>query len=113
LPKILDGSLKPQLQDESVASYTKLISKNDGEMDFSKPAERLEREVRAYAGWPKTAAEIYGQKIIITKVRVANSKDDGALVIKTNPGWLEIQELVAPSGRSISGADFIRGYKKT
>jgi len=32
--------------------------------------------------------------------------------MECQPGHLEIEELIAPSGRSMSGADFIRGYKK-
>jgi hypothetical protein len=33
-------------------------------------------------------------------------------VMQCQPGWLEIQELVAPSGRNITGAEFLRGYSK-
>jgi methionyl-tRNA formyltransferase len=49
---------------------------------------------------------------VITKARLADGSDDGALVIKCQPGYLEILELTAPSGRSMSGSEFIRGYKK-
>jgi methionyl-tRNA formyltransferase len=72
----------------------------------------LEREIRAYLGWPKSVARIYGQKIIVTKARVAKDQDDGALVMKCQPGYLEILELIGPSGRKMSGADFLRGYSK-
>jgi methionyl-tRNA formyltransferase len=57
-------------------------------------------------------AEIFGKQVIVTKARVVNTESDGALAIQCNPGWLEIQELVAPSGRTMDGADFIRGYKR-
>jgi methionyl-tRNA formyltransferase len=110
LPGILEDQIQPQVQDETDASYTKLIKKTDGVMDFGQPAEILERQVRAFAGWPKSTAKIHGQNIIVTKARVAKSQEDGSLVIQAKPGFLEIQELVAPSGRSMSGADFIRGY---
>jgi hypothetical protein len=33
-------------------------------------------------------------------------------VVKTAEGWLEIQELIAPSGKKVSGAEFVRGYKR-
>lgn len=110
---ILDGSLEAIPQDPSEATYTKLIGKGDGQVDFAKPAERIEREVRAYLGWPKSRAQVHGQDVIITKARVAKDANDGHLVIKCRPGWLEIEELTGPSGRSMSGADFLRGYKKT
>jgi hypothetical protein len=50
--------------------------------------------------------------VIITKARIASGEKDGALVIKCQPGWLEIVELSAPSGRTMAGAEFVRGYRK-
>lgn len=113
LAGILDGSIQPQDQNEADATYTKLISKQDGVVDFNEPAEQIERKVRAFLGWPRTRAAVHGQEIIINKARVANSRDDGDLVVDCQPGHLEIQELTGPSGRSMSGADFRRGYKKS
>ena len=112
LEAILDGSASAKAQIGSEATYTKLISKEDGVVDWQKPAEQIEREVRAYAGWPKSQAIILGHKIIVTKARIAESQNDGALVLKCNPGWLEILELKAPSGKIVLGREFIRGYSK-
>jgi methionyl-tRNA formyltransferase len=113
LEAILDGTLVPLPQDSSAATYTKLLDKTDGWLDFAEPAERIERKVRAYLGFPKSRAEVLGNEIVITKARLAKDADDGKLVIKAQPGFLEILELTAPSGRSMSGADFLRGYKKS
>lgn len=112
LSSILNGDLEPIPQDESAATYTRLLTKSDGLIDFKQPADLIERKVRAFLGFPKTRAEVFGQDIVITKARLAKDSRDGKLVIKCQPGWLEIQELTGPSGRSMSGADFIRGYKK-
>lgn len=113
LPSVLDGSASPQTQDESQTTYTALINKSDGQIDLSKSAERLEREVRAYATWPKSHLEVYGHRIIITKARVAQDEHDGQFVLTANPGYLEILELIAPSGKKMTGPDFIRGYVKS
>lgn len=112
LPSILDGSLSPANQNEPMASYCKLITKADGEIKWDKPATQIEREIRAYSGWPKSQAKLFGKRIIVTKARVAKSQQDGKLVQACKDSWLEIIELVAPSGRKISGADFILGYQK-
>ena len=111
LPLVTAGRLKSKAQDEDKASYTKLIKKSDGNLDFKKSAKQLERQVRAYAGWPKTTAKIYGQKIVVTSARAAETKSDGQLVVPARAGYLEILELVAPSGRMLSGSDFVRGYR--
>jgi methionyl-tRNA formyltransferase len=112
LDKILSGKLEPKIQDETEASYTRLLTKQDGHIDFAEPAEDIERKVRAYEGFPKTRAKVLNRDIVITKARIATSQKDGDLVIKTQPGWLEILELTAPSGRSMTGAEFQRGYLK-
>ncbi len=113
LDDILAGNLKPKVQDETEATYTRLLTKQDGHLNFDLPAEKIERQVRAYLGFPKSRTEIFGREVVITNARVADGEDDGELVLKFNPGYLEVKELIAPSGRSMSGADFIRGYKKS
>ncbi len=110
LDAIIQGWLTPKPQIEAEATYSKLLKKEDGNVDFGKPAEQLELEVRAYARWPKSSANIYGRKVIVTKVRVVETEKDGKLVIKCRPGWLEILELIAPSGRTVTGSEFLRGY---
>ncbi|MBI5906494.1 methionyl-tRNA formyltransferase [Candidatus Saccharibacteria bacterium] len=115
LPAILDGSATAKPQDEKTATYSQILKKEDGILDWAKPAQQLEREVRAYAGWPRSITRLFGHKIIVTKARVtkpsAGDEKDKALIMRADPGWLEITELIAPSGRKMSGADFLRGYK--
>jgi methionyl-tRNA formyltransferase len=113
LPSILDGKLEPTPQKDSQATYTRLLTKADAATNFKAPAELIERKVRAFAGFPKVHAKVFDKDIIITKARVAKGQSDGKLIMRCQPGWLEISELTGPSGRSMSGADFIRGYKKT
>jgi len=113
LPRILDNPEDFTTQDKTKSTYTMLITKNDGHINWDKPAIQIEREVRAYKGWPKSRAVIFDKNIIVTKARVAKDGQDGDLVIECLPGWLEIQELTAPSGRSMSGAEFLRGYAKS
>jgi methionyl-tRNA formyltransferase len=112
LPRILDNPQDFTTQDDSAATYTMLITKDDGHINWAKPADKIEREIRAYAGWPKSRAKLFDKDIVVTKARIANDSNDGNLVIECQPGWLEIQELTAPSGRNISGAEFLRGYSK-
>src|SRR3990167_3247267 len=114
VPKYRAGELQPVAQNETgcEVSYSRKLVKSDGVVDFSKSAAQIEREVRAYQPWPKSQAQIFGHDVIITKALVAKDKNDGDLVIKCQPGWLEISELIAPSGRTMSGADFLRGYKR-
>lgn len=111
LPQIMEGSLAPESQNDARASYSKLLKKDDGRIDWTEPAEVYERQVRAYQGFPKSTAKVGKSEVIITQARVARSTQDGALVMQCQPGYLEIQELIGPSGKTMSGADFKRGYR--
>lgn len=112
LEAIAEGWLTPKPQTDSQATYTKLLKKEDGRMEFNRPAEEIERQIRAYIGWPKSPAKLFDQDVIITKARVAHDENDGKLVIKCQPGYLDIVELIGPSGKTMQSADFLRGYKK-
>ncbi|MBI4033798.1 methionyl-tRNA formyltransferase, partial [Candidatus Saccharibacteria bacterium] len=58
LPAIFEGWLTPKPQLDADATYSKLLKKEGGVMDFGQPAEILERQVRAFAGWPKSQAKV-------------------------------------------------------
>ena len=48
------GDIEPMPQDDSEATFTKLLKKQDGEIDWSAPAEGILRANRAYQPWPGT-----------------------------------------------------------
>lgn len=54
IPGYLDGTLKPQPQDGTNATYAPMLTKEDGRLDFSQPADALVRRVRAFVPWPGT-----------------------------------------------------------
>lgn len=112
LPEILSEKISAVSQDNSDVSYTTLISKEDGILDPSTDtAYALERKVRAYLGYPKSRVKIQNTDVIITSVKVVESLEAGALVIACSDGtYLEIEELVAPSGKNMDGNAFVRGY---
>lgn len=113
LPAYLAGSITPYPQPEITPSYSRKLTKEDGILDTNKPAMQLAREVRAFAGWPKSRLTLFGHNVIIKKARVASSETDGTLVIAcADHTFLEILALTAPSGKTLTGAEFLRGYKK-
>ena len=52
LPGYVDGALRPQPQDDSLASYVSMVQKEDGLIDWALPATEIWRRVRAYNPWP-------------------------------------------------------------
>ena len=113
LPDILDGSLQPTPQDESKATYSKLLLKSDGVLDVTTtPARQAERQVRAYLGFPKTKVTVLGKSIVITKAHVSMQQKTPLDILCADGAFLSIDELVAPSGKTMSGLAFLKGYSK-
>lgn len=130
LPSILDQtSPDPTPQDDAGATSDPHISKTDGTIDWSKPAARLEREIRAYAGWPRSRTSIGSTDVIITAAHVAESSgvtDTAAdttgtpgdvqiegkqLGIYCGQGLLIIDSLIPAGKREMPAAAFLSGYK--
>lgn len=123
LPPVLDGVIQPTPQDERHATYTKLLTKQDGILDWRKPAINLAREVRAFAGWPQSKGTLQlpsGKEleVIVTKATAAAvtipqgqiEVHDAQLLVGTAKGALHILRLKVPGKKEIAADDFIRGY---
>ena len=118
LPKILNGELVPSPQDESQATEDSRISKQDSLLDFSHSAVELERQIRAYAGWPRSRTKLKDTDIIVTSAHVAEgSGRPGELVVEANQlgiycvaGILFIDSLIPAGKKEMSGSAFISGY---
>ncbi len=118
LPKILDRTLLPTIQDDSLATYDGRISKADGLLDFNQPALTLERQIRAYASWPRSRTSINGMEVIITKAHVMPSgasigavvNNNGQLGIGCSEGILIIDELMPVGKKVMSASAYINGY---
>lgn len=111
LPSIMNGTIQPIPQDDSIASYCKLLQKEDGTLDpQAVTAEQAERKVRAFIAYPKTKATIAGHSVIITKTHITNIGEN-ILDIQCSDGrFLSIDELIGPSGRVMNAKAFLNGY---
>src|SRR6185437_2212821 len=90
LTDILSGNIVPIPQDNAKSSTTRLISKNDGLIDWSKPAIDIEREIRAYLGWPGSRTEIVGAEAIITEARLLPKDGPAGAAYKTPASELAV-----------------------
>ena len=112
LPDILENKVEAVPQQNDDVSYTSLLSKDMGILDpLTDDAYALERKVRAYLGFPKTRLKIKNTDVIVTSAKVIESLSSAPLVIACRDNtFLEVVELVAPSGKTMSGEAYLRGY---
>lgn len=121
---IADGSLKPRNQPHpDRATYSKKLTKEDGIIDWNKPALQIEREIRAFIGWPKSSTTLAGKEVIITKAHVEPDEPDTTpgqvssvgtkiLLVQTGEGTLCIESLKPAGKKEMSVSAFLAGYGK-
>ena len=97
------GKIKPIPQDDSRAIICKLLDRESGKIDWSEPAEVIERKIRAYFPWPGTWTDLlHNGKNIRVKILKAQLKNN----------QLEILEVQPEGGAAMDYEAFARGYGK-
>lgn len=110
LPDYLQGEIKPKPQDESRASYTKILTKQDGQINWQQSAEQIARQARAFYPWPGTWTEFDGLRVKILKAKAVENPLVGGATLPTGQGFLFL-EMVQPAGKKpMTGQEFFRGH---
>lgn len=118
LPQIISGTLAPAPQDESQATYTTLLAKDAGIIDWRKPAHLIEREIRAFSEWPKSRTTLAGKEVVIMAAHTVDEAgkpgqvnvQQKELIICTGEKALAIDRLKPAGKNKMTGTEFIRGY---
>lgn len=125
LPAILDASLHPIPQDETQATYCRLLTKDQGVIDWTKPAQQIEREIRAYLSWPQSRTTFKATDLIITSAHVVPSPvnsgvpgeyslSPGALTVRAGQDTCLAIDTVKPVGKKEMPIQaFLSGYRSS
>lgn len=122
-----DDTMPRVVQDEQKATFAGKFSKEDGGLDWSKPALRLEREVRAFNPWPGSYTHFaWHDRRMLLKVHRAKALDAvldapapgslvdapaGRLIVAAGEGTqLELLQVQPEGKRAMSAEEFSRGY---
>ena len=131
----LEGKLKPKPQDNSQATYTKIIKKEDGKIDWQKSAIEIERQIRAFTPWPGTwcfwprnyrteqkelTNSAIEQRLKIIKAKVSSDsiklppgqtkKANNTIIVGCSHGNLELQIIQLEGKKPQNIIDFLKGY---
>ncbi len=114
LQRWLAGKLEPAPQDESAATFTKRLTREDGRIDWQDNAERIARQVRAYQSWPGSFTFWRGARVEILEAVPVEGADgppgavrstaEHSIVIETGDGALAVTAL-KPEGRPAMTAE--------
>jgi methionyl-tRNA formyltransferase len=122
LQKLQAGALERTPQDHEKATYAPMLKKMDGQIDWSLPAEQIERLIRGMNPWPGAFTFSEGMRLKIYKASVQTRETSlppgtilecypGELRISTGKGSLAVQEIQGDSGKRLAIDDFLCGCR--
>ena len=117
--KALDNwqNLHAEPQDERLVSYAAKIDKAESRLDFSMPAEVLERKIRAFNPYPAVYFEYGGERYKILRAKVVDESGEagaildgaGRLVIACGDKALEVTEIQRQGKKKMPTEELLRG----
>lgn len=121
LHKIENGNAVRTPQDDSKATFVKLIQKEDALLDFSMPVQSLVNKVRAFCENPVAFFHLGEDRIKVYKAKVASMSTDapvGQIIstkkhfqIQAKDGVFEILKCQAAGGKVMDASSFLNGYR--
>jgi len=118
------GSVTPQKQDDTQATYAPILTREDGRMDFAQPAMTVYNRWRGFQPWPGAWTMLRGKKLIAHRLMpiepgalMSRPEEPGELVVDQDRlfvgcganTWLELVEVQLEGKKRMTAAEFLRG----
>jgi len=100
-------------QDSSQATHAPMLKKEDGWIDWSRPASAIHNQVRGLQPWPGAYTNFRGQTLHIWKSRVVERASLKPWAVACGEGALELIEVQLEGRKRMSAADFANGQRLT
>ena len=121
LPKIEAGEVSPVKQDETQSNYARMLKKEDGQINWNRPAEEIGRQVRGMDPWPSAYTYYKGKQFKIWKAEAVAGGTEGlqpgtiaqiekqGIWIACGSGMLQVTEAQLEGKKRMSAADLMNG----
>jgi methionyl-tRNA formyltransferase len=120
VPAYLADSITPKEQDHSGATFTGILKREMGAIDWTKSAIEIDRQIRAFTPWPGTFSCWQNKRLKILEAHPVDRAEKSTLgkvfvaeqnlFIHTGQGVLQL-DMVQPEGKKPqSGREFLRGH---
>lgn len=123
LPGWFEGRITPQAQDDAKATYSRIVTKEDGQIGWRRPALELWRRVRAFQPWPGCYTVWQGKTLKITEAvplpgdgevgRVMETRGAKGVTVgvQTGDGVLGLLKVQLEGKRVMTAEEFVRGQR--
>ncbi|MGE5644357.1 MAG: methionyl-tRNA formyltransferase [Acidobacteriota bacterium] len=119
LAGLRDGSITPRKQDSSQASLAPPLKKEDGLIDWTRPAAEIHNRARGFLPWPGCHTKFRGRTLNVWRARVADAAagapgsvraSHGRLIVAAGAGTaLELIEVQLEGKKRMNAAAFLNG----
>jgi methionyl-tRNA formyltransferase len=122
LIQIENGAARREKQDDARASYAKMIAKEDGQIDWKQPSERIVNLIRGLNPWPSAYTFYEGSALKIWRAETVDGYENGVpgevlaavknkgFVVKTGDSAVLVTEVQAVGSKKMGAADYLRGH---
>jgi methionyl-tRNA formyltransferase len=122
LPAIAAGTLVAVPQEDEHVTFCPKIDRDDGQVDWSRPAIELEKKSRAFTPWPglfchrgKERVKLVGVKVVPGDARPYAPGTvvaaEASIVIAAGDGLVSISRLQRDGRKELPSSDFVRGER--
>lgn len=125
LPNYIEGKIKLKKQNHKKATYTKILTRADGKIDWNKKVKEIEAQIRAFYPWPGSWSYLKNKKRIkIIQASFLDEKEKirkpGELFLLPNKktaiqcgqGTLILEKIQVEGKKEITGKNFLQKNKK-
>jgi len=121
LEMLAKGIARRTPQDNASATYAPKLKREDGKIDWSDPADAIERKIRAFDPWPGAFMtvstngtrnlKIFSAAVIDLRGKPGKIlRSEAELVVSAGEGALSLGEVQLEGKRRMSAAEFLRGH---
>jgi methionyl-tRNA formyltransferase len=122
LQALKEGSLASYPQNEVEATLAPIIKKEDGLIDWRRPAIEIERRVRGFTPWPSAYTHLHGKLMKVHRAKVIAAPvhgnpgeimraDSNGFWLATGSGILSLEEVQLENKRQLPGVEFVKGAR--
>jgi methionyl-tRNA formyltransferase len=114
------GTIRPQKQDNSLATNAPMLTREEGRIDPARSAQSIYDRWRGFQPWPGAWTTVRGKKLTLHRLRLASTTgsepgvfrvmDDRLFFIASDGGVLEVTEAQIEGKRRMPAADLLRGH---
>jgi methionyl-tRNA formyltransferase len=120
IPGYISGALKPIPQDDSKATITRQLTREDGCVNWQKTAQEIYNQWRGLMPWPGVWTIFENKRVKLLKIMPTDKTMDcglwtvgnGQILVGCNGGAIEIEELQMEGGKPMNAGTFLNGYGK-